>query len=158
MLGGRRLISLLRSSPPAQRQPLAGHRLNIEIESVVSDGLVLVEGEAQIGEGFVVEGAAEKLAIRGAPRRVVRAEGEVERMRRHQRIRLSEGVGAVVKRGSGRMALTQAVCLFCLYGMAPFSRIGGKKLLPEDVREIGLDRRSVAPGKAWKRGKYADMK
>jgi hypothetical protein len=95
IIGGRRLLPLPRPTPPTRLPPLAGHRFYVPIASIVTDGLILVEGEAQIGDGFVVEGATEKVAICGAPRVVVSTEGEVEWMRRHQHVRLSERVGAV---------------------------------------------------------------
>ena len=93
IISGRPLFLLPRPIPPVQLPPRAGHRFDLPIESVVADGLVLVEGEAQIGKGFVVEGATEARAIRGAPRVVVGVEGEAERVRGHQRVRLAECVG-----------------------------------------------------------------
>ncbi|MFB1489984.1 MULTISPECIES: hypothetical protein [unclassified Thiocapsa] len=87
---------------------LAGHRFNLPIEAIIADGLVLVECQPQIAERSVVERDAEQLPIGGTARFLVIAESEVDRVRRHQRVRLAERVGPVagpaVKGGVRRQA------------------------------------------------------
>ena len=72
---------------------LARHALDAREKALVAQRLALVEGEADVVDRRRIELVAKQRAICRAPCGIGRAQRQIERMRREQRVGLAEPVG-----------------------------------------------------------------
>lgn len=84
-----------RPATPRQQLPHARCGTHGFAEAVVAKRLPLGDGEADIGQGRLIELAAKECAVGRLARFLTSPQGEVQRMGRDGRVGLAEGVAAV---------------------------------------------------------------
>lgn len=84
-----------RPAPPHLRASHTRGGADGFLESLVAERLALRDRAADVGERLCVELAVEERAVGGLATDVVPPQGEIQRMRRDEPVRLAEGVAAV---------------------------------------------------------------